>query len=520
MAIKNAAQAAVKTVADPNAAYESLKPLWNRCRAFCSGERFVKDFDSLLDTTSYTNLLIPFSPSMTPEQYSFYKAEAELPGITAQFAKMIVGGLLRKQPILKLPEGYEDDVNWFLNEFGSDDSPITSFMTEAMNEEVETSRAWVFVDYPYIANPDSYTAQQRIENFKPFPVLWKAESVINWHYGLNSQGKRQLRRVIIRGFEERYAADKYHPDIFDVVHVHELNELDQYIVKKYEKKDPERKVPVIAGKTFTEANSAKGKYELVSLNDKIRVWDQPLNFIPAWPLNGNIECIEPILSRIVDKERALYNKISRRNHLLYGASTYTPIISSDMTPEEFQKIVEGGLGSWLHLRQGDTAEVLETPTAALADMEVAIAANIEEMAKLGIKTLAPEVSQSGVALEIRNAAPTAQLGALNTAVSNTMRQVFSFMLLWRYGEVVKPSEIEFSLSNDFNTSVYGEGWLRLATEWYESGLIPRSIWVEILKQNDVMPSTYDDVAGREEISQDVADAAASQNDDYANSLEK
>ena len=64
MAIINAAQAAVKTVADPNASYESLKSLWNKSRAVCSGERFVKDFDGLIDVQKFSNLLIPFSPSI------------------------------------------------------------------------------------------------------------------------------------------------------------------------------------------------------------------------------------------------------------------------------------------------------------------------------------------------------------------------------------------------------------------------------------------------------------------------
>lgn len=41
-------------------------------------ERFVKDYDNIIDVASFSNLLIPFSPSMTQTQYNFYKAEAEL----------------------------------------------------------------------------------------------------------------------------------------------------------------------------------------------------------------------------------------------------------------------------------------------------------------------------------------------------------------------------------------------------------------------------------------------------------
>jgi hypothetical protein len=110
------ATSTAKTVADPCAGYESLLPIWKRARAICSGEKYVKAYDGYLDVNSFTNILIPFSPSMTPQQYNFYKAEAEFPGITSEFGKLLSGGLLRKAPIVKFgdksPEEWKD---WILN---------------------------------------------------------------------------------------------------------------------------------------------------------------------------------------------------------------------------------------------------------------------------------------------------------------------------------------------------------------------------------------------------------------------
>ena len=90
-----------KVVSSPNAYYESMTPLWIRTRALCSGERFVKDIDAVIDVVTFSNLLLPFSPSMTQEQYNFYKAEAEVPGVTASFSKMLVGGLLDVENLSK-----------------------------------------------------------------------------------------------------------------------------------------------------------------------------------------------------------------------------------------------------------------------------------------------------------------------------------------------------------------------------------------------------------------------------------
>ena len=194
-----------------------------------------------------------------------------------------------------------------------------------------------------------------------------------------------------------------------------------------------------------------------------------------------------MLMPIIDKEVALYNKMSRRNHLLYGTATYTPVLSSNMGDERFQEIVDSGLGTWIKLNQGDSVDILKPPTEALQDMDRAIAAALEEMAKLGIRMLTPETAQSGVALELRNAAQTSQLGTLNMKISAQIADIICFMLNWRYDLSLNVSDISFSLSEDFNPAPLGADWLRLVTEWYANGLIPRSIWLQILKSNDIIP---------------------------------
>ena len=151
--------------------------------------------------------------------------------------------------------------------------------------------------------------------------------------------------------------------------------------------------------------------------------------------------------------------------------------------------------SGLEIGVEDTCGILETPVDALEYMETAIAAAIEELAKVGVRMLSPENAQSGVALELRNAAQTAQLGSLNNKVSNTLRQIIAYMVNWRYGLDIIPADIDFTLSSDFNPIPVGADWLRLATEWYEAGKIPRSVWLLILTKNDMIPPDYDDLGG-------------------------
>jgi len=509
MAVVNAVQQK-KSVADPAAAYESMRPLWEKSRAVIGGERFVKDFDGYIDTVSFQNLLIPFSPSMSGPQYEFYKAEAELPGIVSQYARIVIGGLLRKQPQLKLPDGVpEDAYNWIMNSFCHNSSPLVSFLDEALWEEIQTSRAWIYVDYPKLDNPDALTKEE-MQAIKPYPVIWNAESIVNWKVGTAADtGMQRLEQVIVRQYVEKYTEEsEFHPEYIDTVWVHEIVE-GFYRIRKFERKQEDAQVLMVNGKVqqkysqgATGNNLHNSTYELVETNENILMNGERLTCIPAWPMNGAFRIIEPMLCPFIDKEVALYNKVSRRNHLLYGASTYTPVLTGNISDDDFESIVGAGLGSWIKLPEGGTATVLDTPTGALVDMDRAIAASIEDMAKLGIRMLTPETQQSGVALDIRNASQTAQLGTLNTKVSNQFASIIAFMLNWRYDLQLRNTDVEFELSADFNPTPLGADWLRLATEWYQAGLIPRSIWLQIMKQNDIISPDYDDEEGQVEITQD------------------
>lgn len=507
-----------KTVGDPIAVYDSIKLIWRKTRAICGGEKLVKEYDSVIDTINFENILVPFSPSMTDDQYRFYKAEAELPGIVAQYVKMLIGGLLRKKPQLsfkvELPFEIKD---WIMNTLGEDNSSISSFLDAALAEELQTARCFVQVDYPII--PEELLGKLSEEEmliFKPYPILIKAEEVINWTVSKHPiTGEKILSRILIRKYEEEYEEDKYHPNISEVVYVHFLDNQGFYKVKRFKS---EKSNPVASGGKIDPQKRTNTFVEDREYNPNILFNGRPLEMLPFWPLNGSIDIVDPLILPLVDKEIALYNKISRRNHLLYGAATYTPFVSANITDDEFHEIVNKGLGTWIKIPEGGRLGVLETPTAALADLERAIAANVEEMAKLGIRMLSPETSQSGVALELRNAAQTAQLGTLNMKVSTQMSSIIAFMINWRFKTNLSASDVVFSLSADFNPAPLGDSWLRLATEWYENGLIPRSVWLSILKHNDMLDPEYDDNAGKEEIATDTTIVSRQTQTKFQNAL--
>lgn len=253
-----------------------------------------------------------------------------------------------------------------------------------------------------------------------------------------------------------------------------------------------------------------GVVKLKKIRDSVPVFDdvlqcqgRTLDAIPVYPLNGSLAVQPTVLQPLLDREVGLYNKLSRRNHLLYGAASYTPVISSDMSDQQFDQIVERGIGSWIRLEKEGKANILAAPTEALDRMEKAIEATISDMARMGIRILAPEGSSgdSGVALEIRNSAQTAQLGLLNTKMSEAFQRALQLHNEWRT-ENPSTEVVEFKMSADFNPVPLGADWMRVVTDWYTGGLIPRDLWLSIGRANDVIPADYDDAVGSAKITSD------------------
>ena len=495
------------SVGTPTYEYESMTRLWKRSRAVLNGELYAKAHDQQLDNVNYTNLLVPFSPAMHPDQYRWYVAEGELPGLVAQYAKTLTGGLLRKHPIVNLPDEAPEGADvWINDRFTQDGRSIVAFLDDALWEEMVSSRAFVSVDYPNVNNPEDMSPEER-DMICPYPVLWRAEDVINWQIGPDPvSGRPRLSRVVFRYISREYDRSPHHPDLVPRVADHFIDEEGNYTVQYY-KKEGETSLKLTNGDlSMTEIFG----HELFSSDNWIpdgdlfvpRMAGEPLKRLPIFPLNGEVSLETPMLTPLIDREVALYNKVSRRNHLLYGAATYTPVMFSDISDEEFEAVVQRGLGTWIKLGPDDKIDVLRPPTDALKDMDRAIDASVNEMARMGIRLMSPETQQSGVALEIRNSSQTAQLGVLNTKISTTMREVIRLMLQWKYGPDFNVDEVDFTMSTDFNASPVGPEWLKLVYEWYSSRSIPRSVFVAYLKQHDILPADYDDEEGVAEIGQD------------------
>ena len=514
--IQTGAKNVKKGVGTPSDQYNSMRDLWSVCRAIVRGEEAVKAHDKRVYQTGLSgkrnNILIPFSRTMTQAQYEFYKEEAELPGITGQYVRTMIGALLRKESILNFSDEFFNDeekeelLDWIKYKFTSDNKSLFHFLDSALWEEFQTSATWIQVELPAVSDEEyeKFSDEQKM-NFKPYPVIIPAEQVINVQIGPHPITREYVTtRFITRQLEPRSDDNPWHPDLITTVRDHYLDKEGYLVVDVYEMLDPTESVTHTSGKTTADSlrhDVATPDHQNFDKVDTFypKKYGERLSMIPVWPLNGDSSWEEPLMMNFINREKGLYNKVSRRNHLLYGTATYTPIIKGIMDEADQSKLISAGLGSYWFVDSEVEIETLQVPTDALSDYQTAIESAVEEIGKLGIRMLSPETNQSGVALEIRNAAQTASLGTLNAKVSSTIEKVIRFMIEWDTNIPVPSNAVEFTMSSDFSPQAQGGEAMSLISEWYQLGLIPRSLFIETAKKNDYISSDYNDDLGQEEL---------------------
>ena len=406
--------------------------------------------------------------------------------------------------MLEIDGAPKEAKQWILDDIGSDKSNLISFLSTALWEELQTSRAFIQIDFPNV-DLESLSPAER-KQVKPYPLLHNAENIVNWSTATDMKGQVKLDSLITRYFVLEYDPNSpYHPKYIDTVQVHKLDEQGLYLIDTFIRNTSDTPTFIDGGVDYS-FDQLTDDWVLRSTNENLFQNGVRMDYIPFFPLNGSIDTVDPLMTAIVNREIALYNKISRRNHLLYLSATYTPVVKSDsLTDSEKTDLVKQGLGTWLFVNKDDTVETLQTPTNALSDMEAAIKGGYDELTRIGVKMLSLEPNnsdQSGVALSLRNASQNAALASLNAKISESMKKIMKYLINWRYDLNITEQDIRFNLSSDFNASPRGADWMRLITEWYQGGLIPRSTFLEVAKNNDAIPTDYDDTKGNDEISQD------------------
>ena len=146
--------------------YKDRYSQWTKCRDAFEGEDAIK-----LAGVKY----LPKLKGQTDDDYMSYKNRALFYSITSKSVSALVGMATSKAPKLEYP----DSMSVYFN-----DSRMIQFSeiySNVLTEVLLQSRCGVLVDMP-------------AEGGMPYPVVYKAEDIINWR--LDAQGELQL--VVVR----------------------------------------------------------------------------------------------------------------------------------------------------------------------------------------------------------------------------------------------------------------------------------------------------------------------------------
>lgn len=470
-----------KTVNTPMGSYKEMKPLWEKMRTAVEGQHAVKKRDrkrfvslapstndakkqdqDLAPSISHAPFLTPFSTTMTAASYYLFQDQSEWPSFISTYVQSMIASLLRSNPEIKINKSSIDDElkkkmhDFINNDFAGPDMPLMPFLGDLTKEEIITSAPWVELAYPNLGKKRISQAEK--EKISPYPIIHKAENIINYQVSEHPVYKtRVLTRVIVASVVEVPDKDSpWHHDCAYEVKDYHLTTGSKLAVHVYRSDTPD------------------GEYELKTrINPTIN--GKRLDYIPIWPVGGSYELVAPKLLPLVDKTIALYQEQSLYRSVLFDQADHTLVLHcDDIDPKQFNEMVKRKGDAWL-VGVDDRVSIVDAPADSLGAFETRVQSGKMDLVRMGMRDMAPEVSeQSGAALRIRNANQSSNIGSINARVSSTMRVVISHMLNWKFelrgDDVLIPSDIDFGMIDDAFDALTPE-LLRLYSEWVTADLL-------------------------------------------------
>ena len=450
---------AVNPLTVPSNEYNNWVDEWKRSLAVVSGDAAVKRYD---DGENPVKILAPLSLDMDPMLYTYYKQRGELPGYASSQRRTVVGALLRKKVGITLPEGFdkaEEAKDWITNNLHIGGGTLMSLMKDAFEDDLITANTWLHLDMN--------------QNKEPVVEVLPAEAVISVVVGAHPRkGFGNLVKVVVRKQEVDEDNSYYYR-----YQIHEINADGNYQVRIYRDGEDdivEETVEPIIPTYVVDGNKV------------------PFQEILVFPVDGTPSIQNPFLGDFVTREISLYNLLTARNHLLIMSGSLTPIITGNVNPDSEATIKGSGLGSVWTLPDGANIKILETPTGSLSAFDSAIESTRTDLRNLGARQLMKDSRTSGVAAEIQNSPYSATLSSLSRTYSNTLRKLIAYAVNWKYRTNFSVSEFDVQLSNDLSRSAIGDNAVATVTAAYNINKLPRDVWVQVLKDNSIIPQDYDD----------------------------
>jgi len=165
--------------------YQTWSPIWKKCRDARIGQRAIK---------AAGETYLQKMNGQTGAEYHNFKERAQWFGGTGRTVDSYIGMIYRKEPHIVIKESKDSNEVLAKDVLNKDDyyslasskgKSFSNFSRDVCEELIIVNRVGILLDYPSIdidiVNGMSLFDKESI-NYKPLLGMYKAESMVNWHY--------------------------------------------------------------------------------------------------------------------------------------------------------------------------------------------------------------------------------------------------------------------------------------------------------------------------------------------------
>jgi len=408
--------------------YQKLQPRWAMVRDATDGEYAVKAAGD-----SY----LPKLHKQETKQYEAYKMRALFFEATRRTMQGLVGMVMRKDPIVEAKDNVKEG---FLRNLTKNNLSLEGFATVVMQEVLMMNKYGILADLPPVI---SMTAN-------PWMVGYTAESIINWEYDIDADGKKILVRVVL---EEEYGQVK-EDDRFVVEDKKQWRVLE-LISKDLANEELERmenppeilfdpsqnnvyRVQVWRAKKDLTGQAGAGARSddfILHTQDFPTLRGSAMDVIPFVVVtsgDSDEEEQKPPIEGLASVNMSHYRTSADLEHGRHFTALPTPYI---VGLSEQQELVIGSSAAWV-ITGVDAQQVkvgmLEFTGSGLSALENAMVEKQGQMAILGARLLEEQIRKAEAfeTHELRSAGEHSVLASIANGVSEGINSALEFMSAW------------------------------------------------------------------------------------------
>lgn len=449
-----------KTVAIPDAGYQSLRDQWRTVRDVIAGSRAVHDGGEKY---------LPKLTDQTPEEYEAYQKRAGWYGATSRTRDGMRGLVFRKEPEIRLPEELEE----IKSDVTMSGTSAAGLSERVFSEAITTGRVGILVDYQRVEEDDVSEIARRERNFRPYMTVYPAESIIGTRTGRfnNKTVVTQIRLMEIKSEE----VDDFSEEEIPRVRVLELAD-GVYRQRIFERKPGSED-------TFVLIDT------VVPLMD-----GEPLDYIPFFFIGS--EDTGPGYQKsplydLAELNLDFYRTKADYKHGLHFTGLPTAVITGHTSEDEDGEYRVGSTTAWIFSDPSADAKYLEFQGGGLSESREELRAIRDDMASMGARMLATEKRQAEAAEShiIKRSGENSMLATIANNTSEGVSRALKMLTTWAGSNA---DDVAAVLNTDFLPVEMSATDVVNLWKVTQSGGMSIDDYIYNLKQGERLDPTLDD----------------------------